>query len=110
MRGNVHARFREELRRGQGVLAAKVREALASVLPITLIVLVLCVTVAPVPPDILLAFLAGAAVMVGILLLVAVGSDTVQTTSGLRRKVDAGFDKKLIHTVRGVGWVLREDK
>ena len=29
--------------------------------------------------------------------------------SYLRRKVDAGFDKKLIHTVRGVGWVLRED-
>ena len=30
--------------------------------------------------------------------------------SYLRRKVDAGFETKLIHTVRGVGWVLREDK
>ena len=30
--------------------------------------------------------------------------------SYLRRKVDAGFDTKLIHTVRGVGWVLREEK
>lgn len=30
--------------------------------------------------------------------------------SYLRRKVDAGFENKLIHTVRGVGWVLREDK
>lgn len=29
--------------------------------------------------------------------------------SYLRRKVDADFDKKLIHTVRGVGWVLRDD-
>ena len=29
--------------------------------------------------------------------------------SYLRRKIDAGHDRKLIHTVRGVGWVLRED-
>ena len=27
----------------------------------------------------------------------------------LRRKMDTGFDKKLIHTVWGSGWVLRED-
>ena len=29
--------------------------------------------------------------------------------SYLRRKLDADFEKKLIHTVRGVGWVLRDD-
>lgn len=29
--------------------------------------------------------------------------------SYLRRKIDADFDKKLIHTVRGVGWVLRDE-
>lgn len=29
--------------------------------------------------------------------------------SYLRRKLDANFDKKLIHTVRGVGWTLREE-
>ena len=28
----------------------------------------------------------------------------------LRKKVDAGFDRKLIHTVRGVGYVMREPK
>lgn len=28
--------------------------------------------------------------------------------SRLRRKIDDGFDTKLIHTIRGVGWVLRE--
>ena len=39
------------------VLGEKVREALASVLPITVIVLILCFTIAPVPTDILLAFL-----------------------------------------------------
>ena len=26
----------------------------------------------------------------------------------LRKKIDAGFDKKLIHTIRGAGWTLRE--
>ena len=30
--------------------------------------------------------------------------------SYLRRKVDSGFVTKLIHTVRGAGWVLREEK
>ena len=29
--------------------------------------------------------------------------------SYLRRKLDADFEKKLIHTVRGVGWVLRDE-
>ena len=28
--------------------------------------------------------------------------------SRLRKKIDEGFDTKLIHTVRGAGWVLRE--
>lgn len=28
--------------------------------------------------------------------------------SRLRRKIDDGFEKKLIHTIRGAGWVLRE--
>ncbi|MBW2028084.1 MAG: helix-turn-helix domain-containing protein [Deltaproteobacteria bacterium] len=27
----------------------------------------------------------------------------------LREKIDKGFDKKLIHTIRGVGYVLQED-
>ena len=27
----------------------------------------------------------------------------------LRKKIDAPFDQKLLHTVRGVGWVLREE-
>ncbi|MBS5145018.1 MAG: response regulator transcription factor [Butyricicoccus pullicaecorum] len=27
----------------------------------------------------------------------------------LRKKLDGGFDKKLLHTVRGSGWVIREE-
>lgn len=30
--------------------------------------------------------------------------------SRLRKKIDNDYDKKLIHTIRGVGWVLREDE
>lgn len=38
------------------------------------------------------------------------GSNVVNVYIGyLRKKVDEGFDKKLIHTVWGIGWVLRED-
>lgn len=29
--------------------------------------------------------------------------------SKLRKKIDDGYDTKLIHTIRGVGWVLRQD-
>lgn len=28
----------------------------------------------------------------------------------LRNKVDSGHDRKLIHTVRGIGYVLQEDE
>ena len=27
----------------------------------------------------------------------------------LRKKIDSGFDKKLLHTVRGAGWILKEE-
>ena len=38
------------------------------------------------------------------------GSNVVNVYIGyLRKKIDEGFDKKLIHTVWGIGWVLRED-
>ena len=38
------------------------------------------------------------------------GTNVVDVYVGyLRKKMDAGFDKKIIHTVWGTGWVLRED-
>ena len=30
--------------------------------------------------------------------------------SRLRKKLDAGHNVKLLHTIRGVGWVLREQQ
>ena len=29
--------------------------------------------------------------------------------SKLRKKIDDGYEVKLLHTIRGVGWVLREE-
>ena len=38
------------------------------------------------------------------------GSDAVDADTGsLRKKLEAGGERRLIHTVRGVGYVLRED-
>ena len=38
------------------------------------------------------------------------GTNVVDVYVGyLRKKIDTGFSKKLIHTVWGTGWVLRED-
>ena len=57
-------RWREQMGRTKTVLGEKTREALASVLPITAIVLALCFTISPVPADVLLAFLAGAVLLI----------------------------------------------
>ena len=39
------------------------------------------------------------------------GSNVVDVyISYLRRKIDGGFDKKLLHTVRGVGWMIKEEE
>ena len=39
------------------------------------------------------------------------GSNVVDVyISYLRRKIDGGFDKKLLHTVRGAGWMIKEEE
>ena len=68
--------WRDRMGRTKTVLGEKVREALASVLPITAIVLVLCLTVAPLPVDALLAFLAGAVLLILGMGVVAFGLGT----------------------------------
>jgi hypothetical protein len=66
------------------VLGEKVREARASVLPITVIVLILCFTIAPVPTDILLAFLIGAVLLIVGMGFFTLGADTAMTPIGER--------------------------
>ena len=64
------------------ILGEKVREALASVLPITAIVLVLCLTVSPLPVDILLAFLAGAVLLIVGMGFFTLGAETAMSPIG----------------------------
>lgn len=66
------------------VLGEKVREAVASVAPITGIVLVLCFSMAPVPNEVLLAFLIGAVLLVVGMGLFALGAETAMTPIGQR--------------------------
>ena len=63
-------------------LVEKWREALRSVVPITLIVLALCFTVAPAPPDTVLSFLAAAAMLVIGMGLFTLGTDLAMTPIG----------------------------
>ena len=81
---NLCKRWKEKLGRTKMVLGEKVREALASVLPITIIVLILCFTVAPVPTDILLAFLVGAVLLIVGMGFFTLGADTAMTPIGER--------------------------
>ena len=71
-------------RRGQqrSIMYEKWKESLASVLPITAIVLALCVTLAPAPTDAMLAFLVGAALLVVGMGLFTLGTDLAMTPIG----------------------------
>ena len=68
-------RWREQMGRTKTVLGEKTREALASVLPITAIVLVLSITVAPLPPGALVLFLFGAVLLVAGMGFFTLGAD-----------------------------------
>ena len=56
-------------------LREKLLEALQAVLPIAAIVLILCFSIAPVSPSILLCFLLGAAMIIGGIILVSMEED-----------------------------------
>lgn len=64
------------------ILKDKIRESLASVLPVTGIVLLLCFTVAPIPTDAMLAFLFGAVMLIFGMGLFTLGADTAMTPIG----------------------------
>ena len=80
----MRQRWQEQIGQTKTVLYEKIQEALASVLPITLIVLALCCTIAPLPPDTLLAFLAGAVLLILGMGLFTLGADTAMTPIGER--------------------------
>lgn len=84
MRSGLRQRWRERMGQTKTILGEKVREALASVVPITVIVLILCFTAAPVPTDILLAFLIGAVMLIFGMGLFTLGAETAMTPIGER--------------------------
>ena len=73
-------------------LREKLLEALQAVLPIAAIVLVLCFTIAPVSPSILLCFLLGAAMIVVGIMFFTLGAEMSMTPMGER--VGAGDRQK----------------
>ncbi len=70
------------LRKNRTILLEKLKESLASVLPVTGIVFLLCFTVVPVPTDILLAFVVGAVLLVIGMGLFTLGTDLAMTPIG----------------------------
>ena len=65
-------------------LREKLLEALQAVLPIVAIVLVLCFTIAPVSPSILLCFLLGAVLIVVGIMFFTLGAEMSMTPMGER--------------------------
>lgn len=70
------------LNKEKTILKSKIKESLASVLPITFIVLALCFTVAPISSGTLLAFIAGAVLLVIGMGLFTLGSEMSMTYMG----------------------------
>ena len=101
----TRARWRERLGNSRTVLGEKTREALASVLPITAIVLALSFTIAPIPTAVLLAFLVGAALLILGMGLFTLGADTAMTPIGERVGAAMTRSRKL-WVVVGVGFLL----
>ena len=64
------------------ILGPKIAESLSSVLPVTGIVLLLMITIAPAPPEMLLAFLIGAIFLIFGMGLFTLGAETAMTPIG----------------------------
>ena len=64
------------------ILGPKISESLSAVLPVTGIVLLLLVTIAPVTPELLLAFLIGAVMLILGMGLFTLGAETAMTPMG----------------------------
>ena len=70
--------------RHQTLLHDKFQESLASVLLITIIVLLLCFTVAPIPNNMLVSFLMGAVLLIVGMAFFTLGADTAMTPIGTK--------------------------
>ena len=97
--------WQEHWGRNKTILREKFQEALASVVPITAIVLILSFTVAPIPTETLLAFLIGAVMVIFGIALFSLGADTAMTPIGER--VGAAMTKsRKLWVVIAVGFLM----
>ena len=88
--------WQERLGKSKTILWEKLREALASVVPIMVIVLILSFTVAPIPTETLLAFLIGAVMVILGIALFSLGADTAMTPIGERVGAAMTRSRKLL--------------
>ena len=86
-------------------LREKLLEALQAVLPIVAIVLVLCFSIAPVSPSILLCFLLGAAMIIVGIMFFTLGAEMSMTPMGERVGAVLTRSRKL-PVILGVGFLL----
>ena len=86
-------------------LREKLLEALQAVLPIAALVLVLCFTIAPVSPSILLCFLLGAAMIVLGIMFFTLGAEMSMTPMGERVGAVITKSRKL-PAILGIGFLL----
>ena len=86
-------------------LREKLLEALQAVLPIAAIVLVLCFTIAPVSPSILLCFLLGAVLIVVGIMFFTLGAEMSMTPMGERVGAVITKSRKL-PVILGIGFLL----
>ena len=84
MEKDMRRRHQAYFRKTKTILGEKTKEAFASVLPITAIVLILSVTVAPMPTDTLLSFLVGAALLIVGMGFFTLGADVAMQPIGER--------------------------
>ena len=91
---SLHSKFQE-----------KFSETLKAVLPILGIVLLLCFTIAPIPPSILMSFLIGAALLIIGMLLFNVGVELSMTPMGERVGSIMTRSKKLLIMV-GISFIM----
>lgn len=79
----------------KSILLEKIRESLSSVLPVTIIVLALCFTVAPIPSSTLMAFVIGAVLLIVGMGLFTLGAETAMFPIGERVGVHMTKSRKL---------------
>ena len=84
------------MKHSASVLKGKMREALVSVLPLALVILILCFTVVPLGAGVFLGFLAGCFLLIVGIGLFSLGSEMAMTPMGDYMGAGMAKSKKLI--------------